>query len=72
VRKAHGIERLENERQALDAVERTLALELLAHPCGDMGEVRLKAQYVRQADILIESFMRDERFLDALLGSLAG
>ena len=72
VRKAHGIERLENDRQQLDAAERTLALELLAHPCRDMGEVRLKAEYVRQTDILIEGFMRDERFLEALLASLVG
>jgi hypothetical protein len=72
LRKAHGIERLESDRQRLDAAERTLALELLACPCRDIEEVRLKAAYVRQADILIESLMRDERHIEALLASLAG
>jgi hypothetical protein len=72
VRKAHGIERLESERQRLDADEKRLALELLACPCRDLDEVRMKAAYVRKADILIESLMRDERHIEALLASLAG
>jgi hypothetical protein len=69
VRKAHGIGRLERERQRLDAAERRLALELLACPCPTIAEVRLKARYVADADILLESFARDERLIGALLKS---
>jgi hypothetical protein len=69
VRKAHGIGRLERERQRLDAAEKELALELLACPCRTMAEVRLKARYIGAADILLESFARDERLVGALLKS---
>ena len=72
VRKAHGIGRLERERQRLDAAEKQLALELLACPCPSIAEVRLKARYVGQADILLESFARDERLVGVLLGSFTG
>src|SRR5262249_11046481 len=69
VRKAHGIGRLERERQRLDAAEREIALARLACPCPTIGEVRLKARYVAEADILLESFARDERLVGALLKS---
>ena len=72
VRKAHGIGRLERERQRLDAAEKGLALELLACPCRTMAEVRVKARYVGEADILLESFARDERLVGALLKSFTG
>ena len=72
VRKAHGIGRLERERQRLDAAEKGLALELLACPCPTIAEVRLKARYVAEADILLESFARDERLVGALLKSFSG
>jgi hypothetical protein len=72
VRKAHGIGRLELDRQSLDAAEREVALELLACPCRTMAEVRLKARYVAEADILLESFARDERLVGALLKSFIG
>lgn len=72
VRKAHGIGRLEGERQRLDAAEKGLALELLACPCPTIAEVRLKARYVAEADILLESFARDERLVGALLKSFSG
>jgi hypothetical protein len=72
VRKAHGIARLERDRQRLDAAEKEIAFALLACPCGTIEEVRLKARYIGQADILLESFARDERLIGALLGSLTG
>lgn len=72
IRKAHGIERLEHERRTLDAAEEALALELLACPCATVEEVRLKARYVGEAEIMRENLMRDQRFVDALLLSLAG
>lgn len=72
VRKAHGIERLEAERESLDAGERKLALELLECPCRGLDEVRMKAAYIGRSDILLDGLMRDERNLEALLASLAG
>jgi hypothetical protein len=71
LRKAHGIDRLERERLGLDAAEKSLALELLACPCRTIEEVRLKAGYVRETEIIRENLLRDEGFVDALLQSLA-
>lgn len=70
VRKAHGLDRLERERLMLDKAEKDAALALLAWPVGTIDEARLKARYIRQADILRENLLRDEGFVDALLMSL--
>jgi hypothetical protein len=72
VRKALGIERLERDRQRLDMAEKELAIELIAYPCRMMDEVQAKARYIGESDILLESFVRDERFIEALLKSLTG
>jgi hypothetical protein len=70
VRKAHGVDELERERLSLDRVEKDIALELLACPCRTIEEVRAKAGYVRQAEIIRENLLRDEGFVEALLQSL--
>jgi hypothetical protein len=70
VRKTHGIDALERERQRLDKAEKDAALDLLASPVRTIEEARLKARYVREADILRENLLRDEGFVEALLKSL--
>ena len=72
LRQAHGLDGLERERRSLDAAEKALALELLAAPCATIGEVRTKARYIEEADIIRENLMREEIFVEALLRSLAG
>jgi hypothetical protein len=70
VRKAHGLDQLERERLSLDRAEKDAALELLACPCHTIEEVRAKAGYVRETEIIRENLLRDEGFVEALLGSL--
>jgi hypothetical protein len=71
VRKAHGVEALEEERHRLDKAEKAVAFELLACPCAMIDDIRAKAGYIRQTEIIRESLLRDEAFVDALLASLS-
>jgi len=70
IRKAHGIAKLEQDRQRLDEAEKDLALELIASPCRTIEEARLKALYIKGADIILKRLSGDESCVSTLLSSL--